>query len=97
MSVECVDCWACVCVCVEKVDVVWDTVLVPVVMYRCVTWTTTSYLCARIVASDTSAHRIILRRMFCCCFNGYASQHYSVPVPSQDKLGERAFGVKMGE
>jgi len=33
---------------------------------------------------------------------GYASQHYSMPVPSQDKLGEgvaaeRTFGIKMGD
>ena len=67
------------CVCVEKVDVVWDTVLVPVVMYQCVTWTTTSYLCARIVASDTSAHRIILRRMFCCLVNRGTTGVNSLP------------------
>ena len=42
--------------------------------------------------------------MICCpmpLIKRYASQHYSVPVPSQDKLGrvvaERAFGIKMGD
>ena len=28
---------------------------------------------------------------------GSASQHYSVPVPSQDKLEDREFGAKMGD